>query len=67
MEAMVYDTFGVGVPCDELVNGSSNHNQPNEVLDDFRKRPNDDDEFSSHDKEARYEKLMEDCGKRAIS
>ncbi|KAJ8423997.1 hypothetical protein Cgig2_010325 [Carnegiea gigantea] len=32
MEGMVYDTFGVGIPCAEPVNGSSNHNQPNEIL-----------------------------------
>ena len=37
---MVDDIFGVGIPCDEPVNGSIDHSQPSEMLDDSYGEPN---------------------------
>lgn len=60
---MVDDIFGVGIPRDEPVNGSIDHTQPTKMLDDSYEGPNQDDQFSSHEEEVRYKKLIEDCGK----
>ena len=67
IEGIVDDMFGVGVPCNEPVNKSSDHKQPTEMLDDSYEGPNQDDQFSSHEKEARHKKLKEDCGKELYS
>lgn len=53
---MVDDIFGVGILCDERVNKSSDHTQPTEMLDDSYKGPNQDDQFSSPEEEARHKK-----------